>query len=126
MAEDLEPIGNKLEFEITDDERRHLAHMMKSPGFLVMQKIERSYIDAARASALAQSMSDPLANKELLAAKWAYVVIAERFAAQMKAGVKFELDLLTRNEQPKPDPIELARARRDHVLSGSFLPFRSK
>lgn len=111
-----------LEFEVTDNERRHLATMMKSPGFIVLEKIFRAYIDAAEQGAILSSKSDPLANADSAARKWAYVAIAEQVLENIKAGVKFELDLLQMNEAPPSDPQDLARRRRIHASFGSLGP----
>lgn len=114
--------NDPLEFEVTDNERRHLAVMLKSPGYLVLKKIWKSYMDAATQSALLTSKSDPLGNAEAIAQKWAYVGIAEQILENMDAGVQFEIEMLRRAEQPKPDPADLAKRRRLHASFGSLSP----
>jgi len=111
-----------LEFEVTDNERRHLAAMLKSPGYIVLQKIWKSYMDAAEQGARLSSKVDPLLNADVIAQKWAYVSIAEQILDNMNAGVQFEIEMLKRNEQPPPDPADLSRRRRLHASFGSLGP----
>lgn len=113
---------DSLEFEITNAERKHLRNMLKAPGYVVLQKIWRAYTDAAIESAIASSKLDPLGNAEGLARRWAYVAIAEEILTNMRKGVDFEIEILTNDEKPAPDPTELAKRRRIYASFGALGP----
>ena len=108
-------------YEIDDAERRHLQEMLKSPGYQVLQKIWAAYIEQSTEGTIALSKADPLANGAEIARKWAYVAIAEDVLGRMKAGIKFELDILKANATQTTSP-ERLEARRRHILLGELDP----
>lgn len=115
-------MSDPLEFEITDNERRHLQAMLKSPGFLVLEKIHAAYLDAVEQNAKSVSKTDPLSNPLAVANRWAYVMMGEEWMRAMKAGVAFEIEMLTASERPAADPADLAQRRRLHASFGALDP----
>lgn len=109
-------MSDPLEYELTDNERRHLRELMRGASFSVLQRIWKAYLDAITETAERASRIDPLRNQEEIARKWAYVAVTEQVLASLKSGIDFELSLLNAKEAPPADPGELARRRRRLVL----------
>jgi hypothetical protein len=103
----------ELRFELTEDDRRDLLAATRTPGYKVMQRILRSYVNALQEGAVAVSLDDPLSTADRIANAWAYAKMARTLTASLEAGIAFELDILQRQEN-KPDAATLARMRREH------------
>jgi hypothetical protein len=105
-----------LEYELTDHDRRALRDMARGPGYAVLRRIWKAYLDATIESAERASRIDPLANRDSIATRWAYVAITEQTLESLKSGIDFELSLLSAKEAPPASPEELAARRRRLVL----------
>ena len=108
-----------MEEPITDAEREHLARMLTAPGYKVLLKIQRSYIEALEEGALIASQHNPLANRDEIALAWAYVACGKKFHDAIAAGVKYEISLLEKRQEVDSETEEQKnRRRRYHVLGG--------
>lgn len=106
---------------LTDAERGHIQAMMKQPGWKIVNRIMEDYIGAMTDSAIAASKQSPLANKDALAHRWAYITMAEQFRAQVLRGIAFELDLLKKGDAEQLPEEEIRRRRAWNTL-GMFGP----
>jgi len=101
---------------VTDREREHLRKMLQSPGWKVVQRIMSGYIEAMTDATIAASKLSPLAYKDEIANRWAYITMAEQFRDQLIRGIAFELGLLQKSEPEQLPEAEILRRRAWNVL----------
>ena len=101
---------DKLKFALDDDERASLDLMMRQPGYKVLQRIMLSYVEAMKAGA--QNVAMAGGTDEAVVQAWRNARIGEQMRLGFEAGVKFELDILRRRKQDRPDEETLAAQRR--------------
>jgi len=104
------------ESPVTDQEREHLRQMLQSPGWKVVQRIMSGYIEAMTDATIAASKLSPLAYKDEIANRWAYITMAEQFRDQLIRGIAFELGLLQKNAPEQLPEAEILRRRAWNVL----------
>lgn len=108
-----------MEAPLTDSQRKHLARMMTTPGFKVLQQIQRSYIEALEEGARIASANNPLANRDEIALAWAYLACAKKYHEAVAGGVQHEISLLEKTQEVESETEEdKRRRRRFHVLGG--------
>jgi hypothetical protein len=100
---------------LTDAERGHLKAMMTQPGWKIINRLMEDYVGAMTDNAIAASKQAPLANKDALAHRWAYITMAEQFRAQVLRGIAFELALLAKDDLQLPEE-EIKRRRAWNTL----------
>jgi hypothetical protein len=90
--------------------------MLKQPGWKIIDRIMTDYIGAMQDNTIAISKQAPLANKDAIANKWAYIAMAEQFRAQLLRGIAFEIGLLRGGENEALPAEEITRRRAWNAL----------
>lgn len=96
---------------LTNHDREHLRQFIAHPGYKVWQQIADSYIETLQDVAIAISQNDPLANRDKVAISWAMVEGSKGYRTAVDAGVKFEIGLLTAQQQQENGEMDEERRR---------------
>jgi hypothetical protein len=76
---------------IEDHDREWLKRLQNEPGYLILMRMLQNIVQRYENSAKLLSQTDPLGNKDALAAAWAYAGIAKLIKEQLEREVAGEI-----------------------------------
>jgi hypothetical protein len=82
---------NDLDRELTRAQRLELKEMVEMPGWELFLQLAEKATRAHQKYAIAKSQDDPLANKDQIAAEWAYVKLFQRAVLELGLIVTTEI-----------------------------------
>ena len=80
--------------ELDDDDREHLRRLQLEPGWSIFLRVLDRAIKRQEDLVKDTSMDDPLANRDRVAADWAYVGTMKKFRAMAENLVEAEIRLM--------------------------------
>lgn len=94
------PVARNLR-ELDDDDREHLRRLRLEPGWPIFLRVLDRAIKGQEDLVKDTSMDDPLANRDRLAADWAYVATMKKFRMMAVNLVEAEIRLMEAEQTRK-------------------------
>ena len=76
---------------VTESDRDWLKRLQNEPGYLVLLRMFENIVQRYENSAKLLSQTDPLGNKDALAAAWAYAGVAKAIKEELEREVAAEI-----------------------------------
>jgi hypothetical protein len=77
--------------ELTRGERLELKEMVEMPGWELFRRLGEKAVRFHEKCAIAKSQNDPLANRDEIAAEWAYLKLFQRAMMELQTMVSVEI-----------------------------------